>query len=89
MSSATNIEGRRMAFWLVQTPGADARSRLVSLTDEGRAKLAEARALWRKAQSSLNEALGAQRVAALHAMLEDTLDLLPQETHIDTGATDD
>jgi len=84
-----NLKPLAQAGWLVQTPGADARSRLVSLTDEGRAKLAEARALWRKAQSSLNEALGAQRVAALHAMLEETLDLLPQETHIDTGATDD
>jgi DNA-binding MarR family transcriptional regulator len=84
-----NLKPLAQAGWVLQAPGADARSRLVSLTEEGRVKLAEARALWRKAQSSLNEILGAQRVAALHAMLEETLDLLPQESHTDTGATDD
>jgi len=82
-----NLKPLVQAGWAVQAPGADARSRLVSLTDEGRAKLAEARVLWRQAQSSLNDMLGAGRVAALHALVEESLALLPHQA--DTGAADD
>jgi DNA-binding MarR family transcriptional regulator len=84
-----NLKPLMQAGWVVQEPGADARSRLVRLTDEGRVKLAEGRALWRKAQSSLNEILGPDRVEALHAVLEESLDLLPHETGTNDGARDD
>jgi DNA-binding MarR family transcriptional regulator len=84
-----NLKPLAQAGWLVQAAGPDARSRLVSLTDEGRAKLAEARVLWRQAQSSLNEMLGADRVAALHAMVDESLQLLPHEPDTDKGASDD
>jgi len=53
--------------------GADARSRVVSATARGREARAGARELWRRAQQEVNEALGAEQVAALHAALEDSL----------------
>jgi DNA-binding MarR family transcriptional regulator len=52
-------------------PGADARSRLVQVTLAGREKRHEAQRRWRVAQESLNQRLGAQRVVALHALLDE------------------
>ena len=57
--------------WLQQGPGKDARSRLVEATKEGRLKRLEAQRAWKQAQLALNERLGAKRVAALHALIED------------------
>jgi DNA-binding MarR family transcriptional regulator len=59
-----------------QDPGADGRSRLVSVTEAGRDKRQEAQRRWRVAQEALNERLGVQRVVALHAMLDECQDLL-------------
>ena len=56
--------------WVRQGPGADARSRLVRITSAGRAKQAEARRYWKKAQLELNARLGAAQVAALHALID-------------------
>ena len=42
--------------WIDAGPGADARSRLVSATDAGRAKRAEAQRAWKQAQLALNAA---------------------------------
>ena len=61
---------------LVQQPGPDGRSRLVSATPAGREKRNEAQRRWRVAQESLNQRLGAQRVVALHALLDQCQDLL-------------
>lgn len=61
------------AGWLTLGEGADARSRLVAMTDAGREKRAEAQRLWRGAQHKLNELLGVERVAALHALLDESL----------------
>ena len=57
-------------------PGADARSRLVNMTDAGRRKRQEAQRRWRVAQEALNERLGPARVVALHALLDECQDLL-------------
>jgi DNA-binding MarR family transcriptional regulator len=54
-------------------PGADARSRIVSLTARGRDAWSGARELWRQAQDEVNRALGAEQVAALHATLDESL----------------
>jgi DNA-binding MarR family transcriptional regulator len=54
-------------------PGTDARSRVVSATARGRAARTSARELWRQAQDEVNRALGTDRVAALHAALEESL----------------
>jgi len=66
------------AGWVTVAAGADARSRLVHITDAGRDKRAEAKRHWKTAQIALNETLGAARVAALHALVDDSLDLLAE-----------
>ena len=78
--------------WAEVGPGPDGRSREASITSAGRAKRAEAQRSWKRAQLDLNERLGAERVAHLHALLEECLDLMkthaePQEG--DTGDLDD
>jgi DNA-binding MarR family transcriptional regulator len=64
------------AGWLLLEAGEDARSRIVSITDAGREKRQEAQRRWRVAQESLNRQLGAQRVVALHGLLDECSDLL-------------
>jgi DNA-binding MarR family transcriptional regulator len=71
---------------LEQGPGADARSRLVSVTPEGREKRQEAQRRWRVAQEGINQMLGPARVVALHAMLDECLELL---SPIPDGETDE
>ena len=61
---------------LVLQPGRDARSRLVSATPAGRAKRSEAQRRWRVAQETLKQRLGAERVVALHGLLDECQDLL-------------
>jgi DNA-binding MarR family transcriptional regulator len=56
--------------WLRLGPGDDARSRLVEATKEGLAKRSEAKREWKRAQLALNAQLGAERVAALHSLIE-------------------
>ena len=56
--------------------GTDARSRLVSATDAGRAKRAEAQRAWKQAQRALNATLGEERVARLHALIDECLERL-------------
>ncbi|MFN4118181.1 MarR family winged helix-turn-helix transcriptional regulator [Acidovorax sp.] len=64
------------AGWVTLQAGTDARSRLVHITDTGRDKRAEAQRHWKAAQMALNETLGVDRVAALHALVDESLDLL-------------
>ena len=64
------------AGWVTLEAGADARSRLVHITEAGRDKRAEAQRHWKAAQLALNDALGMERVAALHALVDDSLALL-------------
>jgi DNA-binding MarR family transcriptional regulator len=61
-------------------PGADARNRVVSATARGREARSGARELWRRAQDEVNQALGAEQVAALHAALEESLARLKDRT---------
>jgi DNA-binding MarR family transcriptional regulator len=65
--------------WVRIGPGEDARSRLVEATEAGRAKRAEGQRAWKQAQLALNARLGAERVAALHALLDDCLAVLDGE----------
>lgn len=64
------------AGWVDVCAGSDGRSRLVSITPAGRDKRVEAQRRWRVAQESLNQLLGAQRVSALHALIDDSMALL-------------
>lgn len=60
-------------------PGEDARSRLVSITEAGRAKRVEAQRAWKQAQLALNDRLGPERVARLHALIDECMALLKGE----------
>jgi DNA-binding MarR family transcriptional regulator len=61
-------------------PGEDARSRVVNVTARGSDAWAGARQLWRRAQDEVNRALGADEVARLHTVLEDSLARLNDRT---------
>lgn len=62
--------------WVQVQPGVDGRSRAVAITDAGRALRDQARRHWRVAQDRLNRRLGEQRVAALHGLIQESLDRL-------------
>lgn len=64
--------------WVTVGAGEDARSRLVNATSAGRAKRAEGQRAWKAAQVALNERLGAERVAALHALLDSCIACLDE-----------
>ncbi len=59
--------------WVSQGPGADTRSRSLAITAVGRAKQAEGRAHWKRAQLRLNDKLGSAQVAALHTLIDGAL----------------
>jgi len=71
--------------WIVQGPGDDARSRLIEATEEGRAKRAEGQRAWKQAQLALNARLGNERVAALHALVDDCMAQLDVEDEEEGG----
>ena len=71
-----NLQPLLAQGWLTLGPGDDARSRLVDATEAGRAKRAEAQRAWKQAQIALNERLGAERVVALHTLIDDCLERL-------------
>ncbi len=71
-----NVQVLVEAGWLATEAGPDARSRCVRITPAGEAKRREARQHWRQAQDTLNQRLGAERVAALHALIDESLALL-------------
>jgi DNA-binding MarR family transcriptional regulator len=72
--------------WVEMRPGADARSRIVAATPAGVALRQQAQKAWKRAQLALNDRLGADRVAALHALLDETIALLDDN---EDGGTDD
>ena len=71
-----NVKPLVEAGWVTLLAGADARSRLVDITEAGRAKRAQAKRNWRKAQDGINELLGMGTVAALHALIDQSMDKL-------------
>ena len=71
-----NLKPMLVAGWLQMSAGDDGRSRLVHITDAGRDKRAEAQRHWKAAQEGLNQLLGVERVRALHALVDDSLELL-------------
>ena len=64
------------AGWVMLDAGADGRSRLVKITPSGRDKRQDAQRRWRVAQESINRTLGVERVLALHALIDESMDLL-------------
>ena len=62
--------------WVELQPGEDARSRLVVATESGVAKRMEVQRAWKQAQLALNQRLGDERVAQLHALVDECLQRL-------------
>ncbi len=81
-----NLKPLIAAGWATLEAGADDRSRLVTITEAGRTKRADAQRHWKVAQNDLNRLLGTERVAALHVLLDDSMALL---SHVPEGETDD
>jgi DNA-binding MarR family transcriptional regulator len=71
-----NLRPLIAAGWLTLDAGVDARSRLVSATTAGREKRQEAQRRWKVAQEGINQILGPRRVAALHALMDEAMELL-------------
>jgi len=71
-----NLKPMLASGWLQMSAGEDGRSRLVHITDAGRDKRAEAQRHWKAAQEGLNRLLGVERVHAIHALVDDALELL-------------
>lgn len=79
-----NLKPMLEAGWLQMSAGQDGRSRLVHITDAGRDKRAEAKRHWKAAQDGLNRLLGVERVHAIHALVDESLELLePAWEHAD------
>ena len=80
-----NLKPLLASGWVALAPGPDGRSRSVTITASGRAKRIDAQRHWKVAQSGLSQLLGAQRVMALHALINESLDMLKP---IEAGADD-
>ncbi|MDM0011803.1 MarR family winged helix-turn-helix transcriptional regulator [Variovorax sp. J22P168] len=84
-----NLKPMLEAGWLLQGEGPDARSRMVSITEEGRRKRTEAQRHWRVAQEKLNAQLGVERVLALHALIDESIAILQPEGEDNEAERDD
>jgi DNA-binding MarR family transcriptional regulator len=71
-----NLQPLVAAGWIAINPGDDARSRLISATEVGQHKRTEAQRKWRVAQEGINQLLGPERVVALHALIDESMELL-------------
>ena len=71
-----NLKPMVAAGWLALESGSDGRSRLVTITTSGREKRTEAQRRWRVAQEGINQLLGVDRVRALHALIDESLERL-------------
>jgi len=73
-----NLQPLLLQGYVQMHAGDDARSRVIAATAAGRALRSEAQKAWKRAQTALNERLGIERVAALHALIDECLPLLEQ-----------
>lgn len=74
-----NLQPLLVGAWVELLPGEDARSSQVQATPAGRAKRAAMKADWKRAQLSLNDRLGEERVQRLHALLDECQALLASD----------
>jgi DNA-binding MarR family transcriptional regulator len=54
----------------------DARQREAQLTATGRARLDQAKKLWRRAQNEINQTIGPSQIESLHALFDGLIDTL-------------
>ena len=71
-----NLKPLVVAGWVQLAEGADGRSRLITITEAGREKRQQAQRHWKAAQTSLNRLLGLQRLLTLHALIDESLEIL-------------
>jgi DNA-binding MarR family transcriptional regulator len=81
-----NLKPLVAAGWVEVAAGVDGRSRLITITDAGRDKRQDARRHWKAAQSGINRLFGMPRVLALHALIDESLELL---TEPESGEADE
>jgi DNA-binding MarR family transcriptional regulator len=62
------------AGWIAVAKGADARSHMLTITAGGRDKRNEGQRHWKAAQDGLDALLGVDRVIALHALIDGSLE---------------
>lgn len=72
-----NLEPLAIRRLVAITPGTDARTREVAITDAGRRQLARAIACWMKAQAEVERHFGVERLATLHQLLHELERLRP------------
>lgn len=68
-----NLKPLIEAGWITLNAGADSRQRIVTISGDGRAKVKEAYAAWRRAQTEFEHLMGRDAVRALHSQLETTM----------------
>ncbi len=66
--------------WVLVGPGEDGRSRQVAVTEAGAAKHALAQKEWKRAQQAFNARLGDDLVVRLHAVIDECLASMHEET---------
>jgi len=81
-----NLQPLLAQGWIEVGPGVNGRSRVVSATLAGHAKRDEGQLEWKRAQLALNDLLGSDRVAALHALLEECLESMTASEEEDKHA---
>lgn len=59
--------------------GADPRARLLELTDDGLARFRLASQQWRRAQNKMADLMGSEPLGSLHALIDLTLNTLPED----------
>lgn len=74
-----NLQPLVAAGWVEVKAGGDARSHQVVAIEAGLAKRQEAQQLWKKAQQAVNQRLGFERVNALHALLDECMQLMDSD----------
>lgn len=74
-----NLRPMVVQGWLKIGKGQDARSRLIAATTEGKKKRTQGQRAWKVAQLALNEMLGVERVFALHALLDSSIETLDSQ----------
>ena len=80
-----NLQPLVAGGWVELAAGSDGRSRLITVTPAGRDKRSEAQRRWKVAQDGINQILGLERVLALHALIDDSMQRLALQH---TGETD-
>jgi DNA-binding MarR family transcriptional regulator len=74
-----NVKVLKKQGYVEMTPGADQRTRVVSITDEGKSVLTSAIPLWRTAQTHMRRKLGDKRMDVLLEGLRIAIEIAKKE----------